>query len=87
MSEIPIIRLEVQRLAERVSVAMAARDREFNAMIEAQIDATLKSYPFEAQVTRAVHKALNDAIEAYFTRGEGYHAIRDAVEKSLRLEV
>ena len=74
----PVLRLEIDRLKERITHALVMHEDELSDAVSAAIDKAVASFPFDQEVERIVHDETRRAIESYFRMGDGRRSI-DAV--------
>jgi len=78
---IPRLRLEVESLKHSIIAHMGASESELGEALSVEIDKALASYDWQGQVSRVVHAELTKRIEDYFKFGDGYAAVKSAVEE------
>jgi hypothetical protein len=81
---VPIIRLEVQNLKHAVLSHMGVIGSQLGEMIEARIDESINTMPIDTLINDAIKECIEDVIRDYFTKGEGYKAIKESVNKSFK---
>jgi len=82
---VPIIRLSVESMKASILQHMGAAGSELGEVISAEIDKTMKNYPWESEVSDIVRAEVRRQIEAYFKYGNGATAINAALDKVFQL--
>lgn len=82
--EMPMIRLEVDRMKYQIMAAIHEHHGEIEAEIERQLNIVLENNDYiPSAVERGVKDALEREIKLYFQFGSGREAIKDAVYAAL----
>ena len=87
MSEMPIIRLEVERMKYSILTAMSEHLLQMDQDIQSAVDAACTPEKITAIVfdtaSREIKAAIENEIRSFYAYGEGRKAIADAVRKQL----
>lgn len=82
----PILKIEIDRLKERVTHALVIHEHEISEAVSKAIDKAVASFPFEEEVERIVHKETREAVERYFRMGEGRKAIDAVIDRAFSVK-
>ena len=85
MNSIPVIELRIRSMEDQVIHAIALRQDEIEEQIKEGVERALAHAP-DVIVNAAMEeatKSIKTQVESYFRYGEGYKAIKTAVENSL----
>ena len=82
MTNMPVIRLELEHMKHTMLAALSQHTSEINKMAEAQIEKAIKEFDWAAETTQIVHEALRKAVSSYFAYGEGYNFITGSVNEA-----
>lgn len=82
MTNMPIIRLELEQMKYTLLAALSQHTSEINKLAEEQIAKAIKDFNWQAETTQVVHEALRTAIGTYFQYGKGYEFITGAVNEA-----
>lgn len=83
----PIMKVEIERLKHSIVSMIGARNSELGDYISAEMDKAINSYDWEGQVKTIVHDVINDRIKSYFSYGDGYHAIKSAIDAGFNVGI
>lgn len=81
--DIPIIKIEIEGLRERIGQAFALHNGEFDKMIESAIKKSFTIETIQAKIDMQVAKALDNAIDSLSESYEVKTIIQNIVVKSL----
>ena len=84
MNDMPIIKLEVERMKHTIMSHLGAYNNEMGKAIEAQIERAIESYDWEGQVTRITHECIQERIQSYFKYGAGSRFIGECVDNAFK---
>lgn len=87
MSNLPIIRIEIEGMRQSILAALSEREVQMDAYVSEAITryATPENLArvIDAEVSRSIDAAIKEATESYFKYGEGRKFIVAAVAKRL----
>lgn len=87
MNQIPIIRIEFERMQYTLSAMIAEHMASMDPMIREAVKNVCQPENvkriLELQAKAAIEAAIKDAVESYFRYGKGRNAIKAAVEQEL----
>ena len=81
---VPLIRLEIENLKHAIIRHMGAVGSELGERLSEQIDKAIEEYPWEEQVKKITHEAIDDTIERYFKHGHGMTVLYRVLDDSIR---
>lgn len=80
----PRIRIEVEQMKQAIICQMGVLNSELGDIIGNEISKAIEAYDWKKEVTNVVHNTLTEMVKSYFTFGEGYKAIKQAVENGFK---
>jgi hypothetical protein len=85
MNAIPIIRIEIQDIKDRLSVALMERNEQYQQYIMDGIDKAFAELPelIRRESKYAIEVATKHAIQDYFSNGSGRSAIDSCIKEVL----
>lgn len=89
--QLPRIRMELEGMKESIVHALGMHSQEIERHVEEELSKAIEAFDFEFIVrdaaNDAVAKAVRQAIETYFSYGDGHKAIEEIVNDGLRRAV
>jgi len=77
---VPTLRFEIEGIKSSIIAHLGIRGSELGAAVDAEIERSVASYPWEDKVCDIVHKAISEAIENHFMYGAGRKQINEAIK-------
>ncbi len=81
----PIIRVEIETLRERIGHAMMVHEKELNELVAAQLESALSEEALTRQIATEVTKAVDAVIKDMANSWALQNAIREAIEAKLEV--
>lgn len=79
---LPVLKFEIENMKAQILSYLGAAGSELGEYIAAQIELSVKSYPWEERVKELVHIKIDAAIEYYFKYGPGAQSISRAIDEA-----
>ena len=85
MSELPIIRLEMQQMKHTIITALTSHQLQINQYVDVTLQRAIDEFDYDSVVKQSVDEAITDAIKSYFKYGDGRKVIEAAVKQALMI--
>lgn len=83
MNNIPIIRLELERMKQTMLTAVSDYNNQISEAVKVQLEWAIENFDYEAAVREAANEAIKEAINSYFKYGEGRRLIDQTIDEAL----
>lgn len=91
MDQMPIIKIEIDGMRQSIAHALSTYHQDIEGYVDKNLKQVVETFDYETlirQVAReSITKAVTQAIQSYFSYGEGYKEIEETITAVLKKHI